>query len=269
MPPLHDPLLPLLGLAALLGLKHGMDADHLATIDGLTRFNAAQGKTRLASWCGLLFSLGHGAVVCLVALSCSLLFRTTSMPPWLASVGSWVSIFFLLLLGLLNLHAVLTTPAQQVVSLQGLKGRWLGRLHHAGHPLAVALVGALFALSFDTMTQAALFAAGSATFGGAPYALLLALAFTLGMIITDAANSLWISRLLRRADAMACTASRIMGLGIALLCLAVAALSLSRQHLPQVSGWLAGKELEVGAMAFVVVAASFLLACFYPRNAAS
>ena len=28
----------------LLGLKHGFDADHLATIDGLTRVNARAGR---------------------------------------------------------------------------------------------------------------------------------------------------------------------------------------------------------------------------------
>ena len=30
----------LCALAFVLGLKHGFDADHLATIDGLTRYNA-------------------------------------------------------------------------------------------------------------------------------------------------------------------------------------------------------------------------------------
>lgn len=268
MPPLHDPLLPLLGLAALLGLKHGMDADHLATIDGLARFNAARGRSRLAGWCGLLFSLGHGAVVCLVALGCSLAFRGAAMPAWLESLGSWISIVFLLLLGGLNLHAVLTTPAGQVVSLRGLKGRWLGRLHGAGHPLAVASVGALFALSFDTLSQAALFAAASAAFGGAPYALLLALGFTLGMIVTDAANSLWIARLLRRTDAMACTASRIMGLGIALLSLGVAALALSHRYLPDAAAWLEGKELALGLASIAFIASCFVLARHYPRTSA-
>jgi high-affinity nickel-transport protein len=40
----------------------------------------------------------------------------------------------------------------------GLKGRWLGRLARVSDPLGVAMVGALFALSFDTVSQAALFA---------------------------------------------------------------------------------------------------------------
>ena len=34
-------------LVFVLGLKHGLDADHLATIDGLTRFNA-RANPRLA-----------------------------------------------------------------------------------------------------------------------------------------------------------------------------------------------------------------------------
>ena len=54
--------LSLLILTFVLGMKHGFDADHLATIDGLTRYNAHR-NPRLARYCGTLFSLGHGAVV--------------------------------------------------------------------------------------------------------------------------------------------------------------------------------------------------------------
>jgi high-affinity nickel-transport protein len=34
----------------------------------------------------------------------------------------------------------------------------LGGLRHVSHPLLIGLVGAMFALSFDTMSQAAFFA---------------------------------------------------------------------------------------------------------------
>ena len=68
METLHESVYPLFVLAFVLGLRHGMDPDHLATIDGLTRFNAAAGRMRLARLCGFLFSLGHGAVVCVAAL---------------------------------------------------------------------------------------------------------------------------------------------------------------------------------------------------------
>jgi hypothetical protein len=39
----------LCALVFVLGLKHALDADHLAAIDGMTRLNAAAGR-RLASW---------------------------------------------------------------------------------------------------------------------------------------------------------------------------------------------------------------------------
>ena len=58
----------LCGFAFLLGARHGFDADHLATIDGLARYNAAS-RPRLAQSAGLLFSLGHGAVVIAVAVA--------------------------------------------------------------------------------------------------------------------------------------------------------------------------------------------------------
>ena len=34
-------LLPLVGLTFMLGLRHGIDPDHLAVIDNITRFNAS------------------------------------------------------------------------------------------------------------------------------------------------------------------------------------------------------------------------------------
>ena len=55
-------------LVFMLGMRHGLDADHLATIDGLTRFNS-RSNPGLARWCGCWFSLGHGAVVVAIALA--------------------------------------------------------------------------------------------------------------------------------------------------------------------------------------------------------
>jgi high-affinity nickel-transport protein len=46
----------LCALAFVLGARHGFDADHLATIDGLTRYNARTNPA-LARFCGALFSL--------------------------------------------------------------------------------------------------------------------------------------------------------------------------------------------------------------------
>lgn len=269
METLHESIYPLIALAFVLGLKHGMDADHLATIDGLTRLNTLAGRTRLARWCGFLFSLGHGAVVCSVAVVASIVFHHSSVPSWLDDTGTWVSAFFLTLLGILNLYAVFSTPAHEMVQMVGIKGRWLGKLSSASNPALVALVGALFALSFDTLSQAALFSVTATHFGGMPYALLLAVCFMIGMMVTDAANGLWISHLLRRADVSARIASRIMGVTVAVLSLAVAGLGLSRRFLPETAAWQDGRELLIGASIMAVVAISFLFARYTQQRSAA
>ncbi len=64
-------------------------------------------------------------------------------------------------------------------------------------------IGAAFALSFDTVSQAALFTATAVYFGGLEDALALADTFLLGMLVTDGANGLWISRLIAPADTLA------------------------------------------------------------------
>ncbi len=260
METIHESIYPLIALAFVLGLKHGMDADHLATIDGLTRFNNTAGRLRLARLCGFLFSLGHGAVVCIVAVATGMLFNHALVPTWMDDVGAWVSAFFLILLGVLNLYTVFTTPSHEMVQMVGIKGRWLSNLKSAGHPALIALVGALFALSFDTLSQAALFSVTAANYGSLIYALLLAVCFMVGMMVTDAVNGLWISHLLRRADFRARIASRIMGITVALLSLTVAGLGLSRQLLPEAAAWQEGRELLIGTSVIMVVACSFLFA---------
>jgi high-affinity nickel-transport protein len=195
-----------------------------------------------------------------VAVATSYLFQQGAVPAWMDDVGAWVSAFFLLTLGTLNLHAVFTTPSDEMVQMVGIKGRWLGKLKHAGHPLLIALVGSLFAFSFDTLSQAALFSTTATQYGGVLPALLLALCFMFGMMITDAANGLWISHLLQRADATARAASRVMGVTVALLSLAVAALGLSRRFFPEASAWQDGRELFIGVSIIAVVAVCFLFA---------
>lgn len=265
----HGTFMSFVVLAFVLGLRHGMDADHLATIDGFTRVNFASGRTRLAGFCGFLFSLGHGAVVCVSAVAIGLLFKQAEIPGWLDGVGAWISIVFLLMLGMLNLYGVLVTPAGEMARPMGLKGRWVGGLLRTGHPALVVLVGAIFAISFDTLSQAALFSVASAHFGGAIYALVLALIFMLGMIFTDMLNGLWISKLLRRADETACLASRIMGLTVAALSLVVAGLGMSSRLLPQAAVWQEQSELSIGLAVVAVVAVSFLFTLHLKRRVAT
>jgi high-affinity nickel-transport protein len=246
-------------LVFVLGMRHGFDADHLATIDGLTRFNA-RSSSPWARWCGVLFSLGHGGVVVAIALLVSLASGSAKVPDWLEGFGTGISVLFLIVLGGANLLAVLRTPPAEMVQPVALKGRFLGRLREASHPGLVALVGALFALSFDTLSQAALFALTATRYGGWEHALVLGLIFMGGMLATDGINGFWIARLLRRADATALIASRVMGLTVAFVSLGVAAFAVAKWTLPAVDNWSEGKELLFGGLVMVLLATSFLVA---------
>lgn len=254
-------------LVFMLGMRHGLDADHLATIDGLTRFNART-NPRLSRFCGVLFSLGHGSVVVAIALVVSLLSAVTQVPEWLEAVGTAVSVLFLLGLGVANLHAVLTCAAEEVVAPVGFKGRLLGRLNQAAKPWLVALVGALFALSFDTVSQAALFALTGSRHGGLDHALVLGVLFLSGMLLTDGINGLWISRLIRRADQVALIASRVMGLAVGSISLLVGLFALVRQVSPSVADWSEGKELYFGLVVVAALALSYWVAVNQVRRSA-
>lgn len=270
MDALPDDWLSLLILTFVLGMKHGFDADHLATIDGLTRFNAGR-RPLMARWCGTLFSLGHGAVVMTIALGVSAVAGQWDVPEWFGTLGSAISIAFLVALGSLNLSAVLRAGPDDVVRPVGIKGRLLGRLGRLGHvsqPWLVALVGALFALSFDTLSQAAFFALTATRFGGWQHALLLATLFMLGMLLTDGINGLWIARLIARADQVARIASRVMGLVVSGISLLVAAFGAAKLLSPAVDAWSEGKELLFGATLVVLIALSFALAVRLTRRPA-
>ncbi|RQO55388.1 nickel transporter [Paucibacter sp. KBW04] len=258
----------LCALVFLLGLRHGFDADHLAAIDGLSRLATRQGGAH-ARFCGALFSLGHGAVVLLIAGLVGVMSEHWATPAWLELFGAWVSIAFLLLLGVLNLWAVLSTPSHQRVALQGLKSglllRWLPA-SSGGKPWGSALVGALFALSFDTVSQSALFAVMAAQFGGLAHALSLGLLFVLGMVVADGLNGWWIAHLIARADQIAALASRIMSLAVAALSLAVAGLGLAKLASPALQAWMEGKELGLAALLLLGLALSYGLALRLSRQ---
>jgi high-affinity nickel-transport protein len=249
----------LAALVCLLGLKHGFDADHLATIDGLTRFNARACKP-WSRYCGALFSVGHGLIVIAIAIGVGFASARWDAPQWLEASGTWISLFFLTALGILNLRAVLATPSHEIVAPVGLKGRVLGRLNRASHPALVAVVGGLFALSFDTVSQAALFAMTATQFGGVERAFMLGLLFTLGMLVTDGINGLWISRLIARTDQLAIIASRVMSLAVAGVSLLVAAFGVAKMSLPAVAAWSNGREVAFGGIVITVITSSYLLA---------
>lgn len=264
----------LCALVFLLGMRHGLDADHLAAIDGLTRITASRQQWH-SRYCGALFSLGHGVVVLSIALLAGALGSRWVPPAWFEALGGGISIGFLLLIGAVNLRAVLRAPLDAPVPLIGVRGhlvnRLLGRTQRTSNPLAVMVVGSLFALSFDTLSQSALFAVMAVQFGGVVQALTLGLLFVLGMLVSDGANGWWISRLIARTDRLAVVASRTMTLAVACVSLLVAAIGIGRMASGWIDGLLEGRELAIGLSVVALIGLSYLVACRVasPAEAAS
>jgi len=260
----------LCALAFGLGLRHGFDADHLATIDGLARFNASA-KPRLARAAGALFSLGHGAIVVAVALVAGRLAGAWETPPWLELAGTLVSVAFLFGLAAFNVRAVLRTPHDARVLPVGFRASLLARFTGVGNAWGVAAVGALFAVSFDTVSQAALFALAAARYGGAGHALALASLFVIGMVIIDGANGAWISRLVVVSNRTALVASRVMALAIAGIGFAVGGYVLAKIAVPIVAQWSVARDwaasAAVAGAALVAFAAGMIAARRRPRSA--
>jgi nickel/cobalt transporter (NiCoT) family protein len=102
-------------LAYSFGLRHAVDADHIAAIDNVTRKLMQEGKRPVAV--GFMFSLGHSTVVILGALGLAALalglqkhidhYRTVG-----GVIGTSVSALFLLAIAVVNLfilHSVYST----------------------------------------------------------------------------------------------------------------------------------------------------------------
>jgi high-affinity nickel-transport protein len=268
MDPLPQTWTALCLLAALLGMRHGLDADHLATIDALTRGNTRRDPA-LARAAGWLFSLGHGTVVLAVAVAATFVAGRWQTPEWLAVSGAVISIAFLFALAVWNVRAVLVAHPQQVVRAHGLKARMLGRLLGARHPIGIAAVGALFALSFDTVSQAALFAVSAAHFGGALYVLPVAGAFVAGMACVDGLNGWWINGLVVGINSRAVAASRVMTLAVAAVSAAVGMLALAKLVQPRVDAWTNGYELAISALVCTAVLGAFGVARMLARRGVS
>jgi high-affinity nickel-transport protein len=199
-------LVPLSGLSLmfLLGLRHGFDPDHIAMIDTMA-YRALEERPPLAPWIGTLFALGHGLTVTAIAVVLGSFASAFALPAPVRDILEWLPTVLLILVGTLNLRDLLR---RQDYRPTGWKAHFVpAQLRNSSHPLAIVVIGILFALVFDTATQAAAWGYAATAHSGPAMALLVGLAFTAGMIITDTLDGRLMVRLLRqlsrRAEALA------------------------------------------------------------------
>jgi nickel/cobalt transporter (NiCoT) family protein len=193
------------------GLRHAVDADHIAAIDNVTRKLMQERHRPLGA--GLFFALGHSSVVILASVVVA--FTTSSVGAHLrearelgATLGTVVSFGFLWLIGTANLLSLPSTLAalrqarrrggcdapdlEAVLAQQGVLARWLQpvfRLVRRSRDMFA--LGALFGLGFDTASEVLLLgiSAAQAAHGmSIASTLLFPAIFTAGMTLIDTSD---------------------------------------------------------------------------------
>ncbi len=201
-------------LAWVLGLRHALDADHLAAIDNVVRKQVQRGERPLAT--GLFFSLGHSTIVVAATAAIALL-TLSAHRHWHALqtigqvVGTGVSSLFLFLLAAMNL-GILQNLWQQMLRLRAQPSSQTIQnevLHFEllGGPLVrifgpvlrltrkswhMYFVGFLFGLGFDTASEVALLVLSAAQIAhgiGFAQVMTLPALFTAGMMLLDTTDS--------------------------------------------------------------------------------
>ncbi len=258
-------LLPLIGLTFLLGLRHGMDPDHLAVVDSITRFNSAANRNA-ARWCGLFFSLGHGTMVTVVAALLAVVAGARMIPHWIEHLGQAISILFLLAMGILNLQTLLNARSGESATPRGLRAGLVMRFCRVSHPLAISAIGAAFAISMESLSQAAVFSLAASGRHAWGVALLLGCVFTLGMLVVDTANGWWVHRMIRSLARRDQTWTRCLTLAIAVLSLGLAAAGTLRLIDAGIGDWYATNALLVGGISVAALTAIFVTARLTQRT---
>ncbi|MGS0741678.1 HoxN/HupN/NixA family nickel/cobalt transporter [Glaciimonas sp. GG7] len=208
----HPVLLGTAFLAYSFGLRHAVDADHIAAIDNVTRKLMQEGQRPVAV--GFFFSLGHSTVVLLASIAIAVAASALTGPMEEFKliggiVGTLVSAFFLILIGVINLMVFLSIyKVFQHVRKGGayveedidllLNSR--GFLSKLFCPMFAMIsrswhmypLGFLFGLGFDTATEIALLGiAATQGSGGLPIwsILVFPVLFAAGMSLIDTLDS--------------------------------------------------------------------------------
>lgn len=199
-------------LAWVFGLRHAMDADHIAAIDNVVRKLMQEGRRPIGV--GFFFSLGHSTIVvlaCLVIALTAAAFkdRVLGFGAVGGFIGGTVSTIFLLMIGLANLvilkgvwrnfqraaegRAVDEESLDILLSGRGFLARLLRPLFRAiRRSWHMYPLGFLFGLGFDTATEIGLLsiAATQGSAGLSPMDILIfPCLFTAGMALIDSLDS--------------------------------------------------------------------------------
>ena len=209
----HPVLLGTALLAYGFGLRHAVDADHIAAIDNITRKLMQEGKRPVSV--GFFFSLGHSTVVVLMAVAVAI-FATALQNRFEAFkevggiIGTSVSAFFLLLVAVMNIFIMIGTYKtfhrvknggvydEEDMDMILTRGGPLARLFRPvfkliGRSWHMYPLGFLFGLGFDTATEVALLAisATEASKGLPIWSVLVFPAlFTAGMALVDTTDGI-------------------------------------------------------------------------------
>ena len=200
----HPVLLGTALLAYSLGLRHGVDADHIAAIDNATR-NLMQSGGRPVT-IGLSFALGHSTVVGLASIGIALTAGTIEARfPLMREVGGVVgtgaSVLFLFAIGIANLFVLVGVlrsirrgrSGDEAVPRSGVLSRIFQPIFRlVSRSWHMYPVGLLFGLGFDTASEIGLLgiAAAEAAKGLPIWSILVFPAlFAAGMALVDATDN--------------------------------------------------------------------------------
>ncbi|MEH2458455.1 HoxN/HupN/NixA family nickel/cobalt transporter [Nostoc sp.] len=206
----------LLGTAVLaysFGLRHAVDADHIAAIDNVTRKLMQENKRPVAV--GFFFSLGHSTIVVLASVAIALTASTIqkdfpSFQKVGGLIGTSVSALFLLAIAAINMVVLWDVyktfqsvkrggtyddqSLDEFLNQRGLLGRFFRPLFRLiDSSWKMYPLGFLFGLGFDTATEVGLLgiSASQAAKGLPIWSILLFPAlFTAGMSLIDTTDGI-------------------------------------------------------------------------------
>ncbi len=197
----NDVLLPLIALS--VGIKHGVDWDHIAAIMDIT---AAQQSRRRGVLLSLLYAIGHASVVAVLALGALII--GLSLPPGIDSVMEKIVGITLVLLGLYVLYSLHTHREEEfrimprwaivanaviraydwsIAKLNNMPMRQRNVWKGGYGGTSAYVIGMIHGIGAETPTQVMLFALtlGTGAAAGKETAIFLILSFVSGLIITN------------------------------------------------------------------------------------